>query len=134
MTAGTDRVDVLCDSDIVAVQRQVMRVAKQVGLSAFAITKLVTATSELARNMVVHGSGGWAEVAALDQDRRRGVRVVVSDDGPGIADLEAAMRDGYSTGGGLGLGLPGARRLADEFDIQTAPGRGTVATIVIWRR
>lgn len=134
MSAATDRLDVHCEADIVSVQQHVARTAKIAGLSSFSVTKLVTAASELARNLVVHTGGGYVDVGVVDEGPRTGVRVVVADDGPGIADLAMAMRNGYSTGGGLGLGLPGAKRLVDEFDIWSVPGRGTVVTITMWRR
>ena len=134
MIAATERLEVLREADIVTVQQRVARMAKQASLSSFAATKLVTAASELARNVVVHAHGGRVEIGLTEAPLRQGVRVVVSDDGPGISDLPTAMRDGFTSGGGLGLGLPGARRLVDEFDIRTAPGQGTVITITLWRR
>ncbi len=133
-TAMTDRVDVRTDQDVVRVRQLVRTVAVAVKLSLVDQTKLVTAASELARNTLVYGGGGGAEVSTVESGRRRGVRIVFSDDGPGIADLDLALTDGYTTGGGLGLGLPGARRLVDEFDIQTAPGEGTTVTLVKWNR
>lgn len=133
MTPG-DRVTVAQELDIVTVQHSVARVARQAGLTGFAITRLVTAASELARNLIVHAGGGRAEIAVVEESGRSGVRVVVSDDGPGIADVAAAMRDGYTTGGGLGLGLPGAKRLVDTFSLRSHPGAGTEVTITMWRR
>jgi len=97
-------------------------------------TKLVTAASELARNTLLHGGGGRAEVQIVTNGRRKGVRLVFTDSGPGIADLDLAFTDGYTTKGGLGLGLSGARRLMDEFEVQTAPGQGTTVTAVKWER
>ncbi len=97
-------------------------------------TKLVTAASELARNTLVHGGGGRAEVQIVANGRRKGVRIVFIDEGPGIPDLDLAFTDGYPTTGGLGLGLSGARRLMDEFDLQTVPGKGTTVAAVKWER
>ena len=114
--------------------RQVVRErAVSAGFSLVDQTKIVTAASELGRNTVQYGGGGVARVAAVVNGSRRGLRLEFVDEGPGIADLALALQDGYSTGGGLGLGLSGARRLSDEFDIQSAPGEGTRVTIVRWK-
>lgn len=122
------------DEDVVRVRQLVRTVAVAVKLSLVDQTKLVTAASELARNTLVYGGGGSAEVMTTDNGRRRGVRIVFVDTGPGIADLDLALTDGYTTGGGLGLGLSGARRLVDEFEIETAPGAGTRITVTKWSR
>ncbi|WDZ86271.1 ATP-binding protein [Micromonospora cathayae] len=122
------------DEDVVRVRQLVRTVAVAVKLSLVDQTKLVTAASELARNTLVYGGGGTAEVMTVDNGRRRGVRIVFADTGPGIVDLDLALTDGYTTGGGLGLGLSGARRLVDEFDIETAPGKGTRITVTKWSR
>jgi serine/threonine-protein kinase RsbT len=122
------------DEDVVRVRQLVRTVAVAVRLSLVDQTKLVTAASELARNTLVYGGGGSAEVSVVDNGLRRGVRIVFADDGPGIADLDLALTDGYTTGGGLGLGLSGARRLVDEFAIDTGPGRGTRITVTKWSR
>ena len=98
-------------------------------------TLLATAISEIARNITTYAKRGEVFIELVrDSNGRRGVKVIARDQGPGIADLERALTDGYTTGGGLGLGLPGARRLVDEFDIQTAPGQGTTVTLVKWTR
>lgn len=107
--------------------------AVECGFSLVDQTKIVTAASELARNTVVHGGGGTVQMDLLIEGARRGVRLTFRDHGPGIADIQAAMRDGFTTGGGLGLGLGGARRLSNEFDIQSTPGEGTVVRITRWR-
>ncbi|MEP6593771.1 MAG: ATP-binding protein, partial [Acidobacteriota bacterium] len=96
-------------------------------------TKIVTAASELARNALTYGRGGQARIEALEEGTRRGLRLVFEDQGPGIADVELAMKDGYTTGGGLGLGLSGARRLSNEFAIDSRVGEGTRVTILRWR-
>ncbi|WP_433687731.1 ATP-binding protein [Micromonospora carbonacea] len=139
MTAGVDlghpqAQAIRSDEDVVRVRQMVRTVAVAVRLSLVDQTKLVTAASELARNTLVYGGGGSAEVSVVDNGLRRGVRIVFADDGPGIADLDLALTDGYTTGGGLGLGLSGARRLVDEFAIDTGPGRGTRITVTKWSR
>ncbi len=103
------------------------------GLSLVDQTKLITAASELGRNTLVYGGGGKAIATIVEDGGRRGVRLEFSDQGPGIADVALALTDGYTSGGGLGLGLGGAKRLSDEFSIDTAPGKGTRVTIVRWR-
>ena len=125
---------VVSDEDVVRVRQLVRTIAVACKLSLVDQTKLVTAASELARNTLVHGGGGTVEVATVDDGRRRGLRIVFADNGPGIADVDLALTDGYTTGSGLGLGLSGARRLVDEFDIQTAVGQGTRVTVTKWSR
>lgn len=129
-----ERLTVSSDQDVVRVRQLVRTVAVSVKLSLVDQTKLVTAASELARNTLVYGGGGTVEVSRVDNGRRAGIRIVFADRGPGIADLELAFTDGYTTGGGLGLGLSGARRLVDEFEIDTAPGEGTSITVTKWCR
>ena len=118
--------------DIVGVRQTARTWAVEAGLSLVDQTKLVTAASELARNAVVYGGGGRVRLELLENGVRRGLRLVFEDEGPGIPDVERAMQDGLSTGGGLGLGLGGARRLVQDFEISSAPGRGTSVTIVRW--
>jgi serine/threonine-protein kinase RsbT len=115
------------------VRQRVRALAVEFGFSLVDQTKIVTAASELARNTVVHGGGGTAEIEGLVEGARRGIRLTFRDHGPGISDLQAAMRDGFTTGGGLGLGLGGAKRLCNEFEIQSTPGDGTVVRIARWR-
>jgi serine/threonine-protein kinase RsbT len=119
--------------DVVAVRQSVRSMAVETGLSIIDQTKLVTAASELARNTVVHGGGGKATLEVVEESLRRGVRLTFEDSGPGIADIELAMRDGYTTGGGLGLGLGGSKRLANDFAIDSKPGEGTRITIATWK-
>jgi serine/threonine-protein kinase RsbT len=125
---------IAADEDVVRVRQLVRSVAVAARLSLVDQTKLVTAASELARNTLVYGGGGHAEVATVTNGRRTGVRVIFVDEGPGIADLDLALTDGFTTGRGLGLGLSGARRLVDEFEIQTAVGVGTRVTAIKWAR
>jgi serine/threonine-protein kinase RsbT len=119
--------------DIVRVRQATRESAIAQGLSLVDQTKLVTAASELARNTLDYGGGGEVEIARLDEPPRKGVRLTFIDQGPGIADVEQALRDGFTTGSGLGLGLGGARRLCNEFVIDTRPGQGTKVTIARWR-
>jgi serine/threonine-protein kinase RsbT len=130
----TERIEVATDQDVVRVRQLVRTFAVAVKLSLVDQTKLVTAASELARNTLVYGGGGTVEVDRVDNGRRSGIRIVFADEGPGIADLDLALTDGYTTGGGLGLGLSGARRLVDEFEIDTQVGRGTSITVTKWCR
>ncbi|MEV6602207.1 ATP-binding protein [Actinoplanes sp. NPDC051346] len=131
---GAERIAVSSDQDVVRVRQLVRTVAVAVKLSLVDQTKLVTAASELARNTLVYGGGGTVEVARVENARRVGIRIVFADQGPGIPDLDLALTDGYTTGGGLGLGLSGARRLVDEFDIDTAVGQGTTISVTKWCR
>ena len=130
----SDRLTVTSDQDVVRVRQLVRTVAVAVKLSLVYQTKLVTAASELARNTLVYGGGGTVEVTRVENARRRGIKIVFTDSGPGIPDLDLALTDGYTTGGGLGLGLSGARRLVDEFVIDTEVGRGTCVTVTKWTR
>lgn len=122
------------DDDVVRVRQLVRTAAVSVKLSLVDQTKLVTAASELARNTLVYGGGGTVSVTVIDDGQRRGVHLLFVDKGPGIADLDLALTDGYTTGAGLGLGLSGARRLVDEFDLETAVGQGTRVTVTKWSR
>jgi serine/threonine-protein kinase RsbT len=119
--------------DVVVVRQLVREWAIAAGFSLVDQTKLVTAASELARNQVVYGGGGQLVLQALNDGAKRGLRLVFEDEGPGIKDVEQAMKDGFSTGSGLGLGLGGAKRLVNEFDIQSRPGEGTRVTITRWK-
>ena len=121
------------EEDVVAVRQRVRRLAVELGFSLIDQTKLVTATSELARNTVVHGRGGRVRIEALDEGGRPGMRLVFEDRGPGIADVQAALRDGFTTGGGLGLGLGGSRRLVNHFELDSRPGVGTRVMVVKWK-
>ena len=119
--------------DVVLVRRMVREAAVAAGFSLVDQTKLVTAASELARNMVIYGGGGMLHVASLNDGPRGGVRLTFEDQGPGIADVDQALRDGFSSGNGLGLGLGGARRLVNDFEIQSRPGEGTRITVARWK-
>lgn len=127
-----ERLPVKVESDVVAMRQAVRRWAADLKFSIVDQTKLVTAASELGRNTVVYGGGGTVTIEALNQGLRRGLRLTFEDNGPGISDIELALRDGFTSGGGLGLGLGGAKRLVNEFFIDSAPGRGTRIVIARW--
>jgi serine/threonine-protein kinase RsbT len=119
--------------DVVRLRQAVRDRAIAAGLSLVDQTKIVTAASELGRNTLQYGGGGKVLMAVVANGARRGVRLEFIDEGPGIADIAKALTDGYTSGGGLGLGLGGAKRLSDEFEIDSAPGKGTRVTIVRWK-
>ena len=119
--------------DVVRVRQVVRGWAVELGFSLVDQTKVVTAASEIARNTVTYGGGGTARLEIVQDGRRRGLRVVFEDKGPGIVDVDRALRDGFTTGNGLGLGLGGARRLSNDFVIESRVGEGTRVTIVRWR-
>ena len=119
--------------DVVAVRQEVRAWAIAQGLSLVDQTKIVTAASELARNTLQYGGGGTARLEALQDGSRQGLRLIFEDQGPGIADINLALTDGYTTGTGLGLGLSGSRRLVNEFDIWSKLGEGTRVTITRWK-
>lgn len=130
----TETMPLQVESDVVKVRHRARALAAELRFSVVDQTKLVTATSELARNAIVHGKGGMAAVEVVDHEGRLGVRLVFEDHGPGIADLAQALTDGYTSGGGMGFGLGGAKRLVNEFEILSEPGRGTRVTIVRWKQ
>lgn len=130
--ANEVRIAVRADPDIVAARQAARNVAAETGFPSTELTVLATAVSEIARNIVRFAGAGELIVEQIEDNHQRGVRIVARDAGPGIADLERAMQDGYSTYQGLGLGLPGAKRLMDEFAVVTKPGRGTTVTMTKW--
>lgn len=121
------------EEDVVFSRQAVRSWAVELGFSLVDQTKIVTAASELARNTVVYGGGGAMHMQMLEDGPRRGLRLVFEDQGPGIPDIDQALRDGFTSGGGLGLGLGGARRLVNEFEIESQPGQGTKITVVKWK-
>jgi serine/threonine-protein kinase RsbT len=129
----SDRRAVETAEDVVAVRQAVRQRAVELGFNLVDQTKIVTAASELARNTVQYGGGGTVTIESLEDLGRRGLRLTFADNGPGIKDIELAMKDGYTTAGGLGLGLSGARRLSNDFHIASTPGEGTRVTITRWR-
>lgn len=125
--------EVRSSDDVVRVRQQVRARALEVGLSLVDQTKIVTAASELARNMLDYGGGGVATIEVVSDGIRRGLRLVFADQGPGIPDIQLALKDGYTSGGGLGLGLGGAKRLCNEFSIDSKPGEGTRIVCARWK-
>lgn len=129
----TNEVSLRSGEDLVRLRQAVREHAVAQGFGLVDQTKIVTAASELGRNTVHHGGGGVALVSRVAKGNRKGVHLEFRDEGPGIPDLGRALEDGYTTGSGLGLGLGGARRLSDEFNLESEPGRGTRVTIVRWK-
>lgn len=124
---------VVTDEDVVHLRRIVRERAIALGFSLIEQTKTVTAASELARNVLRYGGGGEMRLTVRQNGLRRGLQLAFVDNGPGIADVQQALQDGFTSGGGLGLGLGGSKRLVDDFHIETAPGKGTTVTIVKWK-
>jgi serine/threonine-protein kinase RsbT len=120
--------------DVVRVRSEVRNASVAAGFSLVDQTKFVTAASELARNTIDYGNGGQVQIESVESGARQGVRLLFVDGGPGIPDIEQALKDGFTTGGGLGLGLGGARRLSNEFSIESKPGGGTRVTIARWAK
>src|SRR5688572_15184431 len=134
MATDSETFPVRSGEDVVKARQVVRSRAMDVGFSLVEQTKIVTAASELARNTVIYGGGGEMRIERVYQGTKRiGLRLTFEDQGPGIVDIELALRDGYTTGNGLGLGLNGARKLSNEFDIKSAPGQGTRVTITRWK-
>jgi serine/threonine-protein kinase RsbT len=121
------------DQDVVRARQAVRGLSIELGFGLVDITKIVTASSELARNAIQHGGGGTLTMEAVEDGLRRGVRLVFEDQGRGIPDIARALQDGYTTGTGMGLGLGGSRRLMHDFDIQSESGKGTRVTVVRWK-
>ena len=119
--------------DVVRIRQQVRNKSVELGFGLVDQTKIITAASELARNTLDYGGGGTMRIEALQNGARKGLRLIFEDNGPGIPDIELALKDGYTSGGGLGLGLSGAKRLSNEFDIHSVVGEGTRITIARWK-
>lgn len=132
MTERRGSLPIRTEPDVVLARQTTRQLAVACGLRLIDQTKLITAASELARNAVVYGGGGEMTWEIVDKGLRKGVRLTFSDQGPGIADVDRALTDGWSSGAGMGLGLSGSRRLVDEFTINSAPGQGTLVVIVKW--
>jgi len=133
MTINSSSLELLSEQDIVRTRQVVRKITQELGFSLVDQTKMVTAASELARNTVVYGGGGEVLVDVLSEGIRTGLRLQFVDQGPGIPDLGLAMTEGWTSGHGLGLGLTGAKRLSNEFEIESQPGRGTRVTIIRWK-
>ncbi|MFD7794727.1 anti-sigma regulatory factor [Streptomyces sp. NPDC059759] len=133
--SGTPEVlEITGNAGVVQARQRVRALAQECRLSLVEQTKLITAASELARNTVVHGGGGSMTAALVEERGRRGVRLIFTDHGPGIPDVDLALTDGWTSGGGMGLGLSGSRRLVDDFVLDTTVGQGTTITITKWAR
>jgi serine/threonine-protein kinase RsbT len=133
MPTSPDHLDLRGEQDIVLARQTVRRLSQELGFGIVDQTKMITAASELARNAVVYGLGGLMRWEILTDGGRRGLRLEFVDEGPGIADLDQAMTDGWTSGSGMGLGLSGAKRLVNDFSIDTAPGQGTRVSITRWK-
>jgi serine/threonine-protein kinase RsbT len=129
----SETLPVRSSEDVVRVRQAVRTGAVAIGFSLVDQTKIITAASEIARNTLDYGGGGELHLDTVRAGIRRGLRLVFSDKGPGIPDLAQALKDGYTSGGGLGLGLGGSKRLCNEFDVQSAPGQGTTVTLIRWK-
>lgn len=123
---------ILIEQDVVLARQTARKLSQECGMRLVDLTKMVTAVSELARNTMVYGGGGSMDWQVIDEGVRTGLRITFRDEGPGIADIKLAMTDGWTSGNGMGLGLTGAKRLVDEFELDTAPGAGTRITITRW--
>jgi len=133
LVLNKDKMQIEKEQDVVPFRNRVKEYAVKVGMSLVNQTKLITAASELVRNMLKYGGGGIALIEVVSQGRDTGIRLVFQDKGPGIKDISLAMKDGYSSGKSLGVGLPGAKRLVSEFDIKSEVGAGTTVTILKWK-
>jgi serine/threonine-protein kinase RsbT len=129
----TETINIQSSGDVVLVRQAVRQLSVDIGFGLVDQTKIVTAASELARNTLDYGGGGTVKLETLQEGKRRGIRLTFEDQGPGIPDIDLALKDGFTTGGGLGMGLSGAKRLANEFEIQSAVGEGTRVIIVRWK-
>ncbi|MBN8824178.1 MULTISPECIES: anti-sigma regulatory factor [unclassified Spirosoma] len=133
ITLSKDSIAITREQDVVPLRNRVKEVAVKIGMGLVNQTKLITAASELVRNMLRYAGTGNVLIEVVSRGRDTGVRLTFSDKGPGIADINLAMQDGYSTGKSLGLGLPGTKRLVNEFSIQSVVGQGTTVTILKWK-
>lgn len=128
-----DSLTIQKEQDVVPFRNRVKEYAVKIGMSLVNQTKLITAASELVRNMLRYAGGGITFIEVVSKGRENGIRLTFQDKGPGIKDIQQAMKDGFSTGKSLGLGLPGARRLVSEFDIKSVVGKGTTVTVIKWK-
>ena len=128
-----ESMQIVREVDVIPFRNRLKEFAVKIGMSLVNQTKIITAASELARNMLKYASGGNANIEVVNNGKENGIRLTFVDQGPGIKDISLAMKDGYSTGKSLGLGLPGTRRLVSQFEIQSEPGKGTTVTIIKWK-
>jgi serine/threonine-protein kinase RsbT len=128
-----DTMEIVREQDVVPFRNRVREFSTKIGMSLVNQTKLITAASELVRNMLKYAKGGRVILEIISSNAKTGIRLTFTDQGPGIPDIALAMKDGYSTGKSLGLGLPGAKRLVNEFDLKSQPGQGTTITVIHWK-
>lgn len=134
ISLNKDTIKISSEQDMVLFRQRLREYAQKIGMSVVNQTKLITASSELVRNILAYAGSGKATIEVVSERLQTGIKVVFEDNGPGIADIQKAMQDGFSTGKSLGLGLPGAKRLVNFFDIQSKVGHGTTVTIIRWKR
>lgn len=133
VTLNKDIMSIVKEQDVIPFRNRVKEYATKIGMSLVNQTKIITAASELVRNMLKYANGGKVHIEVVSKGRETGIKLVFEDKGPGIPDTSLALRDGYSTGKSLGLGLPGTKRLVSEFDIQSTVGKGTTVTVIKWK-
>jgi serine/threonine-protein kinase RsbT len=133
VTLNKDVMPIIKEQDVIPFRNRLKEYAVKIGMSLVNQTKIITAGSELVRNMLKYANGGKVTIEVVSKGRENGLRIVFEDQGPGIPNIALAMRDGYSTGRSLGLGLPGAKRLVSEFDVKSEVGKGTTVTVVKWK-
>jgi serine/threonine-protein kinase RsbT len=133
VTLRKDTMTIAREQDVIPLRNRVKEYAVKIGMGIVNQTKLITALSELVRNMIRYAGGGKVFIEVVSRGRDNGIRLTFTDEGPGIADIAMAMKDGFSTGKSLGLGLPGTRRLVSEFDIKSEVGKGTTVTVIKWK-
>ena len=128
-----DTLPISREQDVIFFRNRVKEYAIRIGMGLVNQTKLITAASELVRNLLKYGGGGSVTIEIVNRGRENGIRIIFTDEGPGIKDIKLAMKDGFTTGKSLGLGLPGAKRLVSEFEIQSELGKGTIVSIIKWK-
>jgi serine/threonine-protein kinase RsbT len=133
ITLNKESMTIIREVDVIPFRNRLKEYAVKIGMSLVNQTKIITAASELARNMLKYGNGGKVHIEVVNKGKENGVRLTFIDQGPGIKDIKLAMQDGYSTGKSLGLGLPGTRRLVSEFNIESVVGQGTTVTVIKWK-
>lgn len=133
VTLNRDVMSIVREQDVIPFRNRLKEYAVKIGMSLVNQTKIITAASELVRNMLKYANGGKVYIEVISKGRENGIRLVFEDKGPGIPNIEQAMKDGFSTGRSLGLGLPGAKRLVSEFNVQSEVGKGTTVTVVKWK-
>jgi serine/threonine-protein kinase RsbT len=133
ITLSKEYMSIIREIDVIPFRNRIKEYAVKIGMSLVNQTKVITAASEIARNMLKYAGGGKVLIEVVSKGRENGIRMVFTDEGQGIADIPQAMKDGFSTGKSLGLGLPGTKRLVSEFNIVSEPGKGTIVTIIKWK-